>query len=326
MSRPLRIELADGVYHVTCRGLEKLFIVRDDIDRHKWTGLLARAATRCGWRVLAWALMDNHYHLFVRTPGADLSAGMHDINSGYATWFNHRHGRCGPLFQGRFKSILVEREFHYWELSRYIHLNPVRAGLSATPEDYPWSSCAWYFRSRGTPQWLAPEETLALHGQTLRAARRAYREFLADGMKSPQRSPLLDAFGAAVLGTAGFVERIRTLVNSGEPDAEVPAAKAFLPRISLADIAQAVCKTYGASPDLLSRRGKHGNEARDAAIYLARTLTPATVAEIGAHFGGITAAAVSRTSRRVLEIAEKNKRFASKLQAVEVKIAKKYEK
>src|SRR5512136_660169 len=125
MARPLRIDIPDGVYHVTSRGLERRKIVLDDRDRRKWLELLGEGATRRRWRVFAWALLDNHFHLFLRTPDADLSAGMHDLNSGYVSVFNRRHKRCGPLLQGRFKGILVERAAHDWELSRYVHLNPV---------------------------------------------------------------------------------------------------------------------------------------------------------------------------------------------------------
>ena len=103
MARPLRIEIEDGVYHVTTRGWERRRIVRSDRDREDWLELLDQVVTRCGWRVFAWVLMTNHFHLFVRTPEANLSAGMHDLNSGYASLFNRRYRRAGSLFQGRFK-------------------------------------------------------------------------------------------------------------------------------------------------------------------------------------------------------------------------------
>jgi REP element-mobilizing transposase RayT len=110
MSWRLRIEIDNGIYHVTARGWERPVIVRDDRDREKWSTLLHRVVVRFGWRFFAWVLMDNHFHLFFQTPEANLSAGMHDLNSGYATWFNRRHRRAGALFQGGFKAILVEDE------------------------------------------------------------------------------------------------------------------------------------------------------------------------------------------------------------------------
>ena len=127
MPRRLRIELAGGLYHVTNRGVDRMNIVRDDDDRHEWFRLLNRVATRCGWRVFAHVLMTNHFHLFLKLHDPNLSSGLHDLQSGYATLFNKTHERTGPLFQGRFHAVLVESEGHAWSLSRYIHLNPCRA-------------------------------------------------------------------------------------------------------------------------------------------------------------------------------------------------------
>jgi REP element-mobilizing transposase RayT len=108
MARPLRLEFPGAVYHVTSRGIERRAIVRDDRDRARWLDLLDTVATRRRWQVYAFALMGNHLHLFLRTPNANLSAGMHDLNSGYATGFNRRHRRVGPLCQGRFKALRPE--------------------------------------------------------------------------------------------------------------------------------------------------------------------------------------------------------------------------
>jgi len=154
MARPLRIEIEDGLYHVTSRGWERCVIVHDDADREEWFKLLDRVARRYGWRFFAWVLMDNHFHLFLRTPNGDLSAGMHDLNSGYASWFNRRHHRVGSLYQGRFKAILVEDASYAWTLSRYIHLNPVRAKMVTRPEDHVWSSYRYFLRARDAPDWL----------------------------------------------------------------------------------------------------------------------------------------------------------------------------
>ena len=199
MARPLRIAIADGTYHVTNRGLERRQIVRGDRDRRHWCDLLDRVATRRRWRVFAWALMDNHFHLFLQTPAADISEGMHDLQSGYVSTFNRRHARRGPLFQSRFKAVLVEQDAHDWELSRYVHLNPVRAGIIDRPEAYPWSSCRYYFRARGAPGWLAWQDVLSLHGRTLRAARKAYHDYLDEGLANPGVSPLSRAIASTLL-------------------------------------------------------------------------------------------------------------------------------
>ena len=293
MARPLRVEMADGVYHVTSRGLERRHIVRDDGDRQRWLHLLGEVAGRRGWRVLAWALMTNHFHLFVRTPEPDLSAGLHDLNSAYATGFNRRHRRRGPLYQGRFKAVLVEREGHYWELSRYVHLNPVRAGIVADAEDYAWSSFAAYVGRATPPDWLAWQEVLGEYGRTLRGARRAYRAFVSAGAASKLANPLDGAVAGTLLGSDGFVQRMKRWLQDRLPDGEVPAARQLRRAAPIDDIVACVCRVYGVSPGALAERGRHHNEARQAAIYLCRRLTRTPVAQIGARFGGVHASRVT---------------------------------
>jgi len=317
MARPLRIDIPGGIYHVTSRGLDRQDIVRDDADRGKWLSLLGRVAAQRNWRVFAWALLGNHYHLFLRVPHADLSAGMHDLNAGYASVFNRRHGRYGPLFQGRFKGILVQEEYHYWELSRYVHLNPVRAGLVADPERYVWSSCRLYFRSRLAPDWLAWEEVLGEHGPTVRAARQAYRGFLQDGVAAPARSPLLHATASTLLGSSGFVERMRAWLQDRLPDREVPAARELRVELQTGVVVDVVSRAFGVSKESVERRGRRGNQARAVAVYFCRSLTRRPVCELGRHFGGISGQAVSNTVAKIEAERKRDKRLNSQLFAIE---------
>jgi len=317
MSRPLRIALSDGVYHVTNRGVERREVVRDDADRAKWLELLDRVATRRRWRIFAWALLDNHFHLFLRTPEPDLSEGMHDLQSGYASWFNRRHERRGPLFQSRFAAVLVERAAHDWHLSRYIHLNPVRAGIVREPREARWSSCRYYFDSRGAPRWLAWEELLEQHGRTLRAARRAYGEFLAEGVALPPESPMRDVVAGTLLGSPPFVARMRAWLADRLPDHEVPAARQLRPSVDMDAISAAVCGAFGVSPEALAERGRWGNDPRAAAIYLSQKLTGLPLGAIGARFGGVRAAAVSRIASRFRERLSRERGLAKKVERCE---------
>ena len=323
MARPLRIDIRDGVYHVTSRGLERREIVRDDADRVKWEELLDAVATRCQWQVFAWALMGNHFHLFLRTPDANLSAGMHDLNSGYVSAFNRRHGRCGHLLQGRFKAIVVESGRHEWELSRYVHLNPVRAGLVRRPEQYRWGSCRHYFGAGGAPAWLAWEEVLSQHGRTLRAARRAYGESLAEGVASPPPSPFGGVVASSVLGSQGFVERVRAWLGKRLPDRELPTVRALRRTGTLGAIEAAVCEAFGVSPAVLRERGRWHNDARSVAIYLSRKWSGESEAELGRRFGGVAGAAISRTVRAVALRLQKDKRLARRADQCEQALAKK---
>ena len=320
MARPLRVDVADGVYHVTSRGLERRDVVGTDRDRARWLDLLAEVAARRDWRVLAWALMNNHFHLYLRTPHADLSAGMHDLNSGYATGFNHRHGRVGPLFQGRFKAILVERDYHAWELSRYVHLNPVRAGLAARPEDYAWSSCPAYLGRRDAPEWLAWEEVLCEHGRTVRAARRAYGRFLAEGLATRIASPLGEAVASTLLGSPSFVERTTRWLQDRLPDRDVPAARALRRDVSVAEVAGTVARELRVPADLLRVRGRWGNEARAVAVHVSRRVTRAPLAEIGSYFGGVKGAAVAIIVRRVAERRANDRALDSLLTQLEARL------
>jgi REP-associated tyrosine transposase len=266
---------------------------------------------------MAWALMDNHFHLFLHTLEPNLSDGMHDLNSGYVTGFNRRHSRHGPLLQGRFKSILVEPGYHYWELTRYVHLNPVRAGLAGEPEHYPWSSCLAYFRSQAAPEWLAWEEVLALHGPTLRTARRAYRKFLMAGLDAPDRPPTEQAVAGTVLGSSVFLDRIKTWLGDRLPDREVPAARQLRHTVSLQDVAEAVCLAYDVSEVSLEQRGRPNNHPRSVAIYLSRRLTQASIEEIGIRFGGVQGSAVSHTVGKVADTRAGDRSFDRQMAAIE---------
>ncbi|HPQ81908.1 MAG TPA: transposase [bacterium] len=315
MARALRIEYEGAIHHVTARGLEKRPIVEHDGDRSRWLDLFDRVATRYRWEVYAWALLDNHYHLFLRTPYANLATGMHDLNSGYVSDFNRRHDRVGPLLQGRYKAVLVEEATHEWELSRYVHLNPVRAGLVGDPEDYFWSSCRCYFHSALAPKWLAWESILSQHGRTVRAAREHYRAYLARGMEDPPLSPLRDVQASTLLGSPAFVERMKRFLADTLPDHDVPAARELKPMPDLNDVEQVVCEAYDVERRVLHGRSR-ANTPRRLAIALARRVTTLPLTVLGEYFGGVRDAAVCNAARGV----EADPVLAKQLDVLESKI------
>jgi REP element-mobilizing transposase RayT len=185
MSRQLRLQFPGAVYHVTARGNARQDIFADDADRTRFLDLLGREIEQHRWRCHAYCLMDNHYHLLIETPEANLSRGMGRLNMAYAQSFNRRHERAGHLFQGRFHAIVVEKDSHLLELCRYLVRNPVRAGTAATPEDWPWSSYRATASGRGTgpgcPDWLTTGWVLQQFGGADAGARRAYRRFVREG-------------------------------------------------------------------------------------------------------------------------------------------------
>ena len=178
MSRPLRIQFPDAVYHVMNRGAARQATFTGDADHQAFLDTVAEAHRLWGIEVFAYCLMGNHYHLCLRTPGGNLSRVMRHLDGIYTERFNRRHGRDGPLFRGRYKAILVEQSEYLAAVIRYIHLNAVAAGIEKLPEDYRWASHRYYRRRKGAPSWLNTTEGVeqiggrqAFHGLCYRGTR-----------------------------------------------------------------------------------------------------------------------------------------------------------
>jgi putative transposase len=181
VGRELRIEEPGGIYNVGSRGNNKETIFHDDIDRLEFLRLLAKVAIRYDWRGWAYCLMGNHFHLVLQIPQSGLSSGMQELNTGYAIRTNKRYRRTGHLVRNRFYSKLVKEDAHLLELCRYVVLNPVRAGLCASPAEWQWSS---YRACAGLEQphpFLDVERVLGLFSHRADEARRAYGSFVLSG-------------------------------------------------------------------------------------------------------------------------------------------------
>ena len=270
MARPLRIEFAGALYHGISRGNERKPIVRDDLDREKRLDWLRRTVETYGWRLHAFVLMTNHEHLFVQTPEANLSAGMQYLGGSYTSYFNRRHRRSGHLFQGRFRGHLIEEQGYFLEVSRYIHLNAVRARIVQRPEDYRWSSCAGYVSARQAVGWVNYEQVLGEFGRDLGRARRAYREFLQAGVDEPPPSPFRDAVRGLLLGSEAFVQRVRDALAERADDPGVPDLRRLRPRPPLERIAEVVAEHFGHNVEQWQRGRRVDDASRALAAYLAR--------------------------------------------------------
>jgi putative transposase len=189
MARPLRIEIPGAIYHVTARGDRREPIYETDADRQYWLRLLGEVCQRFNWHCHAYCLMDNHYHIVIETIDGNLSAGMRQLNGVYTQWHNRTQGKVGHVFQGRFKAIIVQRESYLLELARYVVLNPVRAGVCAQPQDWPWSSYAAMLGA-AHPPWLNTAWLLAQFGSSSEQARSPRRHRLAQHLGKPERSAL----------------------------------------------------------------------------------------------------------------------------------------
>ena len=207
MSRPLRIEFAGGLSHVTSRGdgREAIFLGKE--DRRLFLGVLSEVVPDFNWAMHAYCLMDNHYHLLIETPDGNLSKGMRQLNGVYTQRFNRRHGRVGHVFQGRYKAIIVQKESYLLELARYVVLNPVRARMVRSPAAWPWGS---YRATAGlceAPLWLTTDWLLSAFSSRRSAAVARYAAFVAEGKAQP--GPWEKLKNQIFLGSDAFVASLQ---------------------------------------------------------------------------------------------------------------------
>lgn len=311
MARPLRIEFAGAVYHVMSRGNARQDIVLDDADREKRLDWLRRTVEVYGWRMHAFVLMRNHDHLFIETPEPNLSAGMQYLNGSYTSYFNRRHRRCGHLFQGRFKGHLIEERGYFLEVSRYIHLNPVRAKVVARPEQYPWSSYGGYQRASRTVAWVTYDQVLGEFGVKGSIARRAYTRFVRAGVEKPPPSPFAEALEGMLLGSDTFVARIRRLLDDRPTDHSVPQLEQIRRRPPLEAIIGVVGEHFlglgfGQDTTRWSPGRRSDDASRAVAAYLARRRFGYPATEVAQALGYRS---VSSVTRAVARVESSNKRL-----------------
>ena len=220
MARPLRLEFAGALYHVTSRGNRQEAIYETDADREKFLSVFADACKTYNWLCHAYCLMDNHYHLLIETPDGNLSKGMRQLNGRYTQNFNREHDRVGHVFQGRYKAILIDKNSYLLELSRYIVLNPVRAQMVRTAIDWPWSSYRATVGEQVKPIWLSTEWILAGFAQTKLKAIDAYKVFVSEGRG--QASPWCELKNQIFLGDEKFVESMLGQIKADKALSEIP--------------------------------------------------------------------------------------------------------
>jgi len=267
MARPWRIQFPGALYHVASRGNNRQSVYLSDDDRTDFLDLLARVQERFSLEIFTFCLMSNHYHLFLRTPQANLAAALHWLNATYTNHFHRRHRRCGHLFQSRYHAILVTDEAHWLHLSMYIHLNPVRAGLADDPADYKWSSFRDYVRPQARFPWLNRSPILSGYGSTDPARRRNYRtECLMLAGKKPQFGKEL--INRVVLGSA---ETLRELARKHPPAGQAETVpdfrQALRPSKDARTELQRVAEAFGKDLTRLRLKARGEPPVRLAAYY-----------------------------------------------------------
>lgn len=303
MARPLRIEYSGAFYHITSRGNERKAVFKSKQDRIKFLDYLGSATERYGACVHIYCLMDNHYHLLMETPLGNLSQIMRHINGAYTTYFNVKRGRSGHLFQGRYKSILVDADEYAKELSRYIHLNPVRANMVSAPEDFQWSSYNQYIGKQKAHKWLVRDLIIGYFGKKYKTAQRQYQNFVTQLVGQEYNNPLDEVTGAVLLGGQEFINFIKDRYLTGlKQSKDVPAIKALVEKLSIQDICEMVDQTMK----------DEGKMARNIKIFLCHKYTGQKLSAIGKTFG-IGDSAVSKVFKRLEKKIEQDKQLKGRM-------------
>lgn len=231
MARPLRVQYPGATYHVTTRGNDKGRIFLGEDDREKYLEILETIFSRHKVRCHAYCLMDNHLHLLVETPEGNLAQAMKEVNGTYTGYFNWRHGKCGHLFQGRYKAVLIQKESHLLEVARYVVLNPVQAKMVEVPQEWRWSSYRAMTGEVEPPGFLETGAILSRFHSDPLAARQAFVSFITEGMG--RDSPFLEMKGGLVLGDPPFIKEIQTMVEEGKSREDFPRRQRWLERPGL---------------------------------------------------------------------------------------------
>ena len=321
MARSLRVEYPGAFYHVINRGNAGDDIFKSLRDREKFLEYLQSSVERYGLKIHTYCLMTNHYHLLVETPEANLSQAIKWVNVSYAGYFNRKRQRHGHLFQGRYKAILVDADEYLKQLSRYIHLNPIRANMVTELCSYPFSSYPAFIDQVKAPKWLELNWLLSLFGQSRRSAAKNYREFVEKVDIAKLENPAKDISGGFILGGAEFVNWVKEsfLSNLGEKK-EIPQLRQLKLRKTPVAIVAAVCQEFNCQADQILRKGAKKNTARDVAIYLARELSGESGVDLGKYFGNICGAAVTARYKHVSEQISRNRRLKGRVNRVKNKI------
>ena len=234
MARPLRPQFPGAVYHITARGNDRQNIYYDEKDNIRFLKLLGQTVKQYRWLCHGYCLMSNHYHIILETPEPNLARGMKRLNSRYCITFNKRHRRVGHVLQGRYDAVVVQKEEHLLELCRYTVLNPVRAFMVETPDDWKWSSYLATAGKTKPPPFLTTDWILAHFGKRRIAATASYIKFVYDGIG--REGPWNQIKGGIYLGDAQFIQEIEAWTDRELISKEVPLIQRKASRPALEDL------------------------------------------------------------------------------------------
>ena len=317
MARALRAEYEGAFYHVTSRGNDRNRIFFNKTDYAKFKAYLEEGINKFGYRLHAYVLMGNHYHLLLETPNANLSKIMHYLNSSYTTYINIKRDRSGHLFQGRFKAILIQKDNYLLELSRYMHLNPVKAGMVEKPQDYIHSSYKSYIEEK-KDEIVYRELILSMISRKRKLAFSKYRTFVEGVNIDELENPLKNIYGGFILGSKSFIKQTLDLLDDARLyNRETSHRKMLGKTIEPEDVITTVSK-YMSVPvnEILKKKG----ETRGILIYMLKTNTDMTNIEIGKLFDGLSYSAVSQIKKRFSDGPLKKRSTKNKIKEIQKKL------
>lgn len=289
MARPYRLQAENCLYHITSRGNNRAQIFFADSDYKKFLEYLGKAKEKYNFDLCAYVLMANHYHLLLETVSPNLSKIMQYLNTAYTIYHNRKHDTCGHLFQGRYKSIVVDKDSYFQELTRYIHLNPVRAKMVTAPEHYRWSSYNEFIHKHGFG--IIDKEQVRKY---LDMDSKAYRKFVLAGMEQ-KGSPFKETYAGFILGDNKFVKEKLNSLRKHVAGKEITNKGLLKYTIAVEEILRTIARVYGNKPEDLLGSKKRSREARKAAVYCLKRFTVLTNAQIGKKFC-ISDSAVSKAA------------------------------
>lgn len=293
MARPLRIEYEGAFYHVIQRGIERRNIFISDEDKEKLLHYFNPVHVAYNAIFHTYILMNNHYHIILETPRSNLSRVMHYINTAYAAYFNAKHKRVGPLYQGRFKAILVQQDEYLHHLSRYIHLNPLRAGIAKSPLEYRWSSYRYFTLDQQPPKWLKIDFILSMFdNKSIPKAKSLYKQFVLDGIREEKDIIRQNTRKGLILGNRDFFNSIKARFIDQEENPEIPLLK---------ELKQRNAPALEYIKDTVIKNVDNNKLQRKLAIYLSRKYTQKTLNEIATFYGKIKYPGISKIFKRTEE-------------------------
>jgi putative transposase len=293
MARPYRFQGENCFYHITSRGDGRKSIFISDYDHHKFLRYLLNAKIKYNFYLYAYVLMNNHYHLLIETSQPNLSKIMHYINSAYTTYYNIKRHKYGHLFQGRYKSILVDKDSYLLELTRYIHLNPVRANIVAKPEDFKYSSYQCYIKK--ADDGYIDEKQIR---EVISIAPDHYRQYVEEGI-GKKGTPLKDVYAGFILGKPSFIkEKLKILKEKVESKDFSYKDELRGPAAEVKDIMELIGKKYGINMSEPHKMKKHRIKEKKIAIYLIKRYSNLNNDDLGKIFG-ISYSAASKAARSV---------------------------